>query len=394
MSKETLGIKRIEAIHYYVHDLERSKNFYVNKMDFKEVGRSNESMNLNGRQESVVFEAASIRVVTSKPVYNDKNPGRAQRWFAKHPDGIGTLVFEVEDIDKAFKSLEKRGATPISDVLNVEDDYGTYKTFSITTPFGGSTFRFVDRNKYAGLYPGLIRTQDKAGANKYGFLAVDHVTSNFETLSPAILWMEHVMGFEKYWNIEFHTKDVSPDKGTGSGLRSIVMWDPYSGVKFANNEPWRPYFRNSQINIFHEDQRGDGIQHVALSVKDIIPAVRGLRAQNVSFMPTPKTYYDVLPERIKATGIHRIDEDLATLQELEILLDGNAEHKYLLQIFLQDSAGLYKEREAGPFFYEIIQRKGDQGFGGGNFRALFESIERQQQAAPSEMTSKKGAHAG
>lgn len=186
------------------------------------------------------------------------------------------------------------------------------------------------------------------------------------------------MGFERFWEIEFHTSDVTGRPDEGSGLKSVVMWDRPSGVKFANNEPKRPNYRASQINLFHEDQRGDGIQHAALTVRNIIECVRGLREAGVNFMPTPGTYYDMLPERLKRIGVNRIDEDMDVLRQLEILVDGNADHSYLLQIFLRDSAGLYGEPEAGPFFYEIIQRKGDQGFGGGNFRALFDSIERQQ----------------
>jgi 4-hydroxyphenylpyruvate dioxygenase len=157
------------------------------------------------------------------------------------------------------------------------------------------------------------------------------------------------------------------------------MRDPRSGVKFANNEPWRPAFKSSQINVFNEDHRGDGIQHAALTVKDILASVREMRRRGVEFMPTPASYYDLLPERIRTTGIGSIDEDVAELRELEILVDGAEKGSYLLQIFLRDSAGLYHEPEAGPFFFEIIQRKGDQGFGAGNFRALFESIEREQQ---------------
>ena len=123
------------------------------------------------------------------------------------------------------------------------------------------------------------------------------------------------------------------------------------------------------------------MQHVALTVADILGAVRGLRAAGVTFMPTPGSYYDMLPERIARSGIATIDEDLATLRELEILLDGDHHHAYMLQIFLKESAGLYGDPSAGPFFYEIIQRKGDRGFGAGNFRALFESIEREQRGA-------------
>jgi 4-hydroxyphenylpyruvate dioxygenase len=159
------------------------------------------------------------------------------------------------------------------------------------------------------------------------------------------------------------------------------MWEPASGLKFANNEPFRPFFKESQINLFAEDNRGDGVQHSALSVGDIVTAVQGLRAAGVEFMPTPGTYYDALPARLERIGVGQIDESLPTLRELEILVDGERPHAYLLQIFLKEAAGLYHDPEAGPFFFEIIQRKGDQGFGAGNFRALFEAIEREQTAA-------------
>ncbi len=218
------------------------------------------------------------------------------------------------------------------------------------------------------------------GTNRFGFTHIDHVTTNFETMAPALLWMEHVMGFERFWGIEFHTNDVTKkvDPTKGSGLRSAVMWDPKSHAKFANNEPLRPHFTASQINIFYEDQKGDGIQHAALAIGDILTAVKDLRANGVEFMPTPASYYEMLPTRLEQIGVKKIDEPIERLKELEILVDGEKEHQYMLQIFLKDSAGLYRENEAGPFFYEIIQRKGDRGFGGGNFRALFESIERQQ----------------
>ena len=374
-SREPVGIRRLEAIHYYVHDLDRSRKFYTGALDFAETGESDDALVSRGKQRSVVFEAAAVRVLVSRP---EGEGGRAWRWLQKHPDGVGTLIFEVEDADHALRVLESRGATPITDVIETKDDLGTFRTFSITTPFGGSTFRFVQRDRYDGLYPGVIRhATPKGGKNAFGFLGIDHITSNFETMSPALLWMEHVMGFERFWDIQFHTNDVAGERESGSGLKSTVMWDPKSGAKFANNEPKRPFFRASQINLFHEDQKGDGIQHAALSVKDIIPAVKALRERGVRFMPTPGTYYDMLPARLEETGVKEIDESADVLRELEILVDGEGFRKYLLQIFLQDSAGLYGEREAGPFFYEIIQRKGSQGFGGGNFRALFESIERQ-----------------
>jgi len=383
MALEPLGIIRLEAMHYYVHDLARSRRFYTEKLDFAEVAISSPELEREGRQRSAVFEAGGVRVVCSQPTGEG---GRAWRWLKKHPDGVGTLVFEVEDIGRAFRLLEERGGTPVTDVESFADEGGTYRTFNITTPFGDTTFRFVQRQGYRSFYPGMaVHARPQGGHNRFHFGMIDHVTANFETMKPALLWMEHVLGFEEFWEVEFHTAEAASEQrkkamqAKGSGLRSIVMRDPKSGVKFANNEPWRPAFKSSQINIFHEDQRGDGIQHAALSVVDILGAVRAMRAAGVEFMPTPGTYYDMLPARLKEIGVGKIDEDVEKLRELAILVDGGAPGSYLLQIFLKDSAGLYGDPEAGPFFYEIIQRKGDLGFGAGNFRALFESIEREQQ---------------
>jgi len=370
-----LGIKRLEGIHYYVRDLERSRKFYTETLDFAETWRSSPELEAQGRQRSACFEAGKIQVVCSAPVGEG---GRAARFLAKHPDGVGTLIFEVEDIERAFKLIEERGGTPIDDIQTFEDDGGALRQFSITTPFGDTTFRFRERRGYKALYPGAVAFQG-GGKNKFGFDDIDHVTTNFQTMKPMLLWLEHVLGFEQMWEVAFHTSDVDPARKTGSGLKSIVMWDPASGTKFANNEPARPFFKSSQINIFNEDLRGDGVQHVALTVRDILTAVRELRSNGVTFMPTPGSYYDMLPERIEKSGIGKIDEDISTLRELEVLIDGAHHHQYMLQIFLKDSAGLYGDRAAGPFFYEIIQRKGDRGFGAGNFRALFESIEREQQ---------------
>ena len=376
---EPIGIVRLEALHYYVRDLDRARRFYRDTLDFAEIARSSPELERDGRQRSAVFEAGKVRIVCSAP---SGEGGRAWRWLRKHPEGVGSLVFEVEDCARTFRLLEERGGTPITDVLDV----GGVRTFNITTPFGDTTFRFVERRGDA-LYPGVERLADApGGANAFGFGEIDHVTSNFETMKPALLWMEHVLGFDEFWEVQFHTAEAASEARRqamlrkGSGLRSVVMRDPKSGVKFANNEPWRPAFKSSQINIFHEDQRGDGIQHAALTVQDILTAVRAMRARSVQFMPTPGTYYDALPARLKEIGVGAIGEDVATLRELEILVDGAAPGSYLLQIFLKDAAGLWKDPEAGPFFFEIIQRKGDQGFGAGNFRALFESIEREQQA--------------
>ena len=377
---ESLGLLGIEAAHWYVHDLERSRRFYTQGMDFAEVGESDPDLTAKGRQKSVVFAVADVTLIVSQP---KGEGGRAARWLSKHPDGVGTLWFRVKDVERTFKLLEKRGATIIDDIQRATDDKGGQLSwFSITTPFGDSTFRFVERDGYRALFPGMVfHPQPHGGRNRFGFTHVDHVTSNFQTLLPAILWMENVLGLEQFWQIEFHTGDSQERFEQGSGLRSTVMWDPESTVKFANNEPSRPNFKASQINIFHEDNRGDGIQHLALAVKEILPAVEGLRATTmIDFMETPDSYYDNLKKRIEVLKIKRIDENPDDLRRLRILIDGGKEHSYLLQIFMKDAATLYREPGAGPFFYEIIQRKGDRGFGAGNFRSLFESIEREQRS--------------
>ncbi len=375
-----IGIKRLEGIHWYVHDLERSRKFYCDKLGFEETWKSSPELDQAGRQQSVCFSAGKIDIVVSSPLGAKTENGRAARFLSKHPDGVGTLIFEVEDIERAFALIEERGGTPIADIETFTDDGGTLRQFSITTPFGDCTFRFRERRGFKALYPGAIPIPASGRpVNPYGFDEIDHVTSNFQTMKPMLLWLEHVLGFEQMWKVEFHTSDVDPARKTGSGLKSIVMWDPASNTKFANNEPARPFFKSSQINIFNEELRGDGVQHVALTCRNMIETVKGLRQSGVSFMPTPNSYYEMLPERIEKSGIKKIDEDIKTLQDLEILVDGDHDHAYMLQIFLKEGAGLYKDPAAGPFFYEIIQRKGDRGFGAGNFRALFESIEREQQ---------------
>ncbi|HET6283766.1 MAG TPA: VOC family protein [Polyangia bacterium] len=386
VKREPLGIIKVEALHYYVRDLERTRRFFVDNLDFAELGHSSPDLDREGRQHAAAFAAGDAVFVIHQPLGEG---GRAWRYLRKHPEGVGTLVFEVEDIDRAFALLDQRGGTFITDILRFSDDGGKLAMFSITTPFGDTTFRFIERKGYRALFPGMIASSKSqvTGGNRFGFTHIDHVTSNFQTMKPALLWMEHVLGFEPFWEIAFHTNDVAgaPTAGAaqphGSGLKSVVMWDPHSGIKFANNEPFRPFFKDSQINIFAEDNRGDGVQHSALAVRDIIGTVRGLKERGVEFMSTPGTYFDMLPERLRRIGVGAIDEAVETLRQLEILVDGERPHQYLLQIFLKEAAGLYHDPAAGPFFFEIIQRKGDQGFGAGNFRALFEAIERDQTAS-------------
>ena len=349
-----LGIRRIESLMYYVNDLARVRRFFVDQLDFAEIGGSTPQLEVDGRQRSAAFQAGECIIVCIEPVGDG---GRASRFLKKHPEGVGTVVYEVDDIDETFRLLDERGGTMISDVQTFTDVGGTLKMFSITTPFGDTTFRFVQRDGYQSLFPGFaLLDAPTGGRNRFGFGRIDHLTANFQTMSPALLWMEHVLGMQRFWTVQFHTNDVRKAE-TGSGLKSIVMHDPRSGVKFANNEPMRPFFKSSQINVFGEDHRGDGMQHAALTVEDIIGTVRGLRERGVEFMSTPTAYYDGLAKHLEKIGVGAIDEDTKTLLDLQILVDGESLHSYLLQIFLKDSAGLFKDKDAGPFFFEIIERQ-------------------------------------
>ncbi len=382
---ESLGIIKVESVHWYVRDLEKTRQFYVDKMDFAELGASSPELSAKSKQKSVVFNANDITLICSAPVGEG---GRAWRWLQKHPEGVGTINYLVKDIEKTRTLLEERGGTFIDEKIHrmTDEKGGTLAYFSITTPFGNSTFRFIQRDGYEALYPGYVAYDaPRGGKNKFGFAKVDHITSNFRTLAPMVLWMKHVMGFEEFWNIKFHTEEeISQGDQHGTGLKSTVMWDPHSSVKFANNEPSAPRFKQSQINVYVEDQRGEGIQHLALIVKDLVGTVTAMRqVPGLEFLNTPGSYYDYLPERISKGGIGHIDENIQDLRKLQILVDGHKEHQYLLQIFMKEQGHLLKDRESGPFFYELIQRKGDKGFGGGNFKALFESIERAQREGPS-----------
>ena len=355
--REPVGIRKIEALHYYVRDLERTRRFFVDKLDFRELGASSPELEREGRQRAVAFQAGEATFVIHQPAGEG---GRAWRYLRKHPEGVGTLVFEVEDIDRTFRLLDERGGTMITDVQRFEADgrrtaagsAGALAMFSITTPFGDTTFRFIERRAPSPLFPGFVAASAAASdaGNRFGFTRIDHLTSNFQTMKPALLWMEHVLGFEQIWEIAFHTNDVAATQKRehGSGLKSVVMGDPQSGIKFAvTTSRFRPYFKESQINIFAEDNRGDGVQHSALAVTDILATVRGLRARGVEFMSTPGSYFDMLPERLRTTGIGAVDESLDNLRELEILVDGDKARQYLLQIFLKEAAGTAPRSRSG-----------------------------------------------
>jgi 4-hydroxyphenylpyruvate dioxygenase len=377
-SKENLGLLGYDSLHFVVENLDRSRKFYAEKFDFKEVARAGDELTSRSGQQSVVFGAGDVRVCVSTPLGQQS---KASRFLQRHPSGVMSLSFRVKNLDDTMAFLDARGGTFLSDPVEDKDSRGgSYRAVEIATPLGDVAFRFVERNDYRAFAPGFIDSgvgNSGKPDNVYGIQIVDHVTSNGLTMVPIVGWYRDVLGFEPFWEIKFHTKDVGAQFAHGSGLKSIVMWDPVSQVKFATNEPLRPHFRDSQIFKFVDDNQGPGVQHVAFNVKDVIWTVEELKRRAVDFMDTPESYYRDLPRRLETLGIHNVKEELGVLEKHQILLDGSQD-RYMLQIFLREAKALYSDERAGPFFYEIIQRCGDEGFGYGNFRALFESIERAQ----------------
>jgi 4-hydroxyphenylpyruvate dioxygenase len=377
---ESLGLLGYDSFHFVVENLERSRKFYLERLDFKEVARAGDDLVQRSGQQSVVFGAGDVRVCVSTPL---SQGSKAARYLRRHPAGVMSLSFRVKNLDQTIAFLDERGGTFLSDPLEHKDERGgTYRSIEIATPLGDVAFRFVERNDYRAFAPYFVDVGAGHASrpdNVFGISAVDHATSNGLTMQPIIAWYRDVLGFEPFWEISFHTEDVAKSRASGSGLRSIVMWDPESHIKFATNEPLRPHFRESQIAKFVEDNWGAGVQHIAFAVTNILWSVEELRRRGVEFMSTPPAYYAALPERLAKLGITNVKEELAELERLQILLDG-ANDKYMLQIFMREAAAMHDDSRAGPFFYEIIQRAGDPGFGYGNFRALFESIERAQKA--------------
>jgi len=388
---ESLGILGFDSFHFAVENLERSKSFYRQKLDFDEIAHAGELLVKRSGQTSTVFGAGDVRVCVSTPLHEDC---RAARYLRRHPAGIMSLSFRVEDLDKTMHLLEERGATVLADPIEDRDSSGgRYRSFEIATPLGDVAFRYVERTDYPAFGPGFEQVVARPKPNRFGIERVDHVTANALTMAPLILFYRDVLGMEEFWRINFHTADFTKELKEkkanggakapseppthGTGLKSIVMWDRHGDVKFASNEPLRPFFRESQIARFCYDNNGPGIQHLAMRLPAIVPAVRELTQRGLPFLPTHKSYYRYMPERLEKLAIRNVKESLKDLEELEILIDGEKD-KYMLQIFMREAASLYRDDRAGPFFYELIQRCGDEGFGYGNFRALFESIEREQ----------------
>jgi 4-hydroxyphenylpyruvate dioxygenase len=281
-----------------------------------------------------------------------------------HGDGVKDIAMMVEDVDRAYSECIDRGAESVMEPTTLEDDDGVIRKASIKT-YGDTIHSFIDRSNYNGLFmPGFTEKESNLTPDPVGVEYVDHCVGNVE-LGKMETWVDFyrdVLGFKQY--IHFDDNDIATEY---SALMSKVMSGGRGRIKFPINEPAGGK-RKSQIQEYLDFYGGPGVQHVALLSDDIVKTVTKLQENGVDFLTVPTTYYDELEDRVG-----EIDEDVADLERLGILVDRD-EEGYLLQIFT-------KPINTRPtVFYEIIQRKGARGFGVGNFKALFEAIEREQEA--------------
>ena len=290
-----------------------------------------------------------------------KKDNYISRWLNLHGDGVSDIAFSSDDVERDYMYALKNGATPYSQIEQVNTDEGTYKEATLHT-YGDTLHTIVDKTEYNGVWkPGFVSIDDNT-SNKSNLICIDHVVGNVED-NKMNHWVEF---YEKSFNFnifaEFTEKDIATKY---SSLRSKVVKSDNSKIKLPINEP-ADGLKKSQIQEYVDSNNGAGVQHIALLTDDIISSISFIKSQGIKFLDVPDTYYDNLSDRV---GI--LDEDIHKLKKLKILVDRDSEG-YLLQLFtkpLQDRPTL---------FIEIIQRKGCQGFGKGNFKALFESIEREQ----------------
>jgi len=280
--------------------------------------------------------------------------------IGEHGDFVQDIAFEVDDVDWAFKTAVARGAEPAYDPKTLADDGGKVRVAGIKT-YGHTIHSLINRDGYQGLYFPGFRKENQPG-DPIGLIEVDHCVGNVELgkMDYWVQWYENVLGFKNL--ISFDDKDISTEY---TALMSKVMASGNGRVKFPINEPAAGK-KKSQIDEFLEFHGGPGVQHVAMRTDDIVHTVSRLQARGLEFLKVPQAYYDVLEERVG-----KIEENIDELAELGILVDRDDEG-YLLQIFSKPVT------DRPTLFYEIIHRKGAKSFGKGNFKALFEAIEREQ----------------
>lgn len=371
-SQSALGIKKIYSVEFVVDFFDRSRHFYNQKMGFVETHRSTSEWEEQFKSKAIYFSANNIKIQVCTPLSNHSYTAQYLKLLCP---GIRNVTYQVESLDRAVDYLKEHDATFVHPERVVESNESRHRLVTIATPIGFVEFSFLEIEGDEENIP-MFEHVEAVDPELSPFRFIDHLTINARTIYPINSFFEHVMDFKNFWSVAFHMPDHSSGK-CGTGLSSKVMYDPGSGVKLATNEPLYPHFYESQIQTFVERNHGAGIQHIALAVDNLLETVQALRSWGIEFLETPDTYYDLLPKRLEEKGVSRINENIDDLRREGVLVDGENGH-YLLQVFLKDASGLYHEKGAGPFFFEIIQRQGHPGFGEGNFRALFEAIEMQE----------------
>jgi 4-hydroxyphenylpyruvate dioxygenase len=353
-----LQIKSVDHVHYYVGNAKHAMYYWWKGFGFTPVAYS--GLETGNRQSaSYVLQAGNARFVVSA-AYAPSSEIAAHHLV--HGDGVKVIALEVDDVEKAWKETTSRGGKSAWTPREEKDADGIYRTSAIHT-YGETLHVFVDRSDYKGVFAPTYRPIKDKPANSVGLAAVDHIVGNVQ-LGKMNQWVEfyhQVMGFRLLRH--FDDKDISTEY---SALMSKVVQNGNGRVKFPINEPAEGK-RKSQIEEYLDYYLTPGAQHVALITGDIITAVKKLRDNGIEFLRVPDTYYEVLPERVG-----KINEDYKAIQELGILADRDDEG-YLLQIFTRPI------QDRPTMFIEIIERHGSQSFGKGNFKALFESIELEQE---------------
>ncbi len=355
---EFLPLNGTDYIEFYVGNAKQAAHYYKTAFGYQSLAYAGPETGLKDRV-SYVLQQGKVRLMLTTAL--GSNHEIAEHVKA-HGDGVKILALAVDDAYKSYEETIKRGAKSYVAPYTLEDENGEVKISGIYT-YGETVHLFVERKNYNGIFmPGFRAWESAYNPSDVGLLYVDHCVGNvgWNRMNDTVKWYEEVMGFTNI--LSFDDTQITTEY---SALMSKVMSNGNGYVKFPINEPAEGK-KKSQIEEYINFYEGEGVQHIAIATNDIISTVKALKARGVEFLDTPNAYYDDLLDRVG-----KIDESIEPLRELKILVDRD-EEGYLLQIFT-------KPVEDRPtLFYEIIQRKGAKSFGAGNFKALFESIEREQ----------------
>ena len=359
-AEDFLPLLGTDYVELYVGNAKQSAHFYKTALGFQSEAYAGLETGATDKV-SYVLKQGKIRLVLTTPLTPD---GPINQHINKHGDGVKVVALWVEDATRSWKETTARGAKSFMEPTVEEDEYGQVVRSGIYT-YGETVHIFVERKNYNGVFlPGYRPWQSHYNPEPVGFKFIDHMVGNVDW-DQMNTWCEFygkVMGFAQI--ISFDDKDISTDY---TALMSKVMSNGNGRIKFPINEPAEGK-KKSQIEEYLDYYGGPGVQHIAVATDDIVATVSAMRSRGVEFLYVPETYYDDLLERVG-----KIDEDISVLKKHGILIDRD-EEGYLLQLFTKPVV------DRPTLFFEIIQRKGAQSFGKGNFKALFEAIEREQEA--------------